>query len=77
MNRTYASCLEQVFFRQKPISIDLAVVRGAWRVVRLIDKFINVSHNAQRTTHNAPIMENFPPGRKKSPKNGNLHESGS
>jgi len=57
--RTPASCLEQAFFHQKPISIDLAVVRGAWYVVRLIARFINVSRNAQRKTHNAPIMANL------------------
>jgi len=44
--------------------------------VRLIAKFINKSHNAQRKTRNALIMGIFPPGRKKSPENGDLQESG-
>ena len=52
------------------------LVRDAWRVVRLIAKFIDMSHNAQRKTHNAQILEIFPLGRQKSPKNGNLPDSG-
>jgi len=34
----------------------LSIERWAWSVGRLIGKIIKLSRNAQRTTHNAPIM---------------------